>query len=188
MRTDQERFTDVWDNGDYRRGSTAQRLYPFLAQRIPAGATINDYGSGTGRVEVLLHAAGYTVNMVDIADNALEAEARTLIGDQLTYTVSPLESLPPEFPVADWGICINVLMLVPPENLHRILAEMRRTCRNVIIEVYDMDDNRLGEQWTRIKGNAVFWAAQVARHWPVVESVPSPEHPRRYITIGRSKI
>ena len=180
-------FEEVWDKGDYRLGSTAQRLVPFLASRIPVGSVINDYGSGTGRAEVLLAKMGYDrINMIDIAENALEPEARELLQREgYTLTVCPLESLPLDFPVADWGICINVLMLVDPARLHGILSEIRRTCRNVIIEVYDMDDNRLGRNWTRIKGKADFWREAVGRHWPIAESVKSQEHERRYITIGK---
>ena len=124
--------------------------------------------------------------MVDIADNALEDAARALIGNGITHTIAPLDALPADFPVADWGICINVLMLVDPDRLDAILAEMRRTCRNLIVEVYDMDDVRLGRNWTTIKGDAAWWAAKLSNHWPVVESLESPEHPRRYITIGKS--
>jgi hypothetical protein len=184
--TTREAFEEVWEKGDYRRGSTAQRLVPFLKQVIPARSTINDYGSGTGRADYLLWALNYQVNMVDFADNALEDAARSLIGAGLTYTVSPLEALPADFPIAEWGICINVLMLVDPSMLHAILSEMRRTCRNLIVEVYDLPDVRLGRNWTTIAGDAAFWAAELAKHWPSVESVKSQEHPRRYITICRS--
>jgi hypothetical protein len=66
------------------------------------------------------------------------------------------------------------------------MGEMRRTCRNLIVEVYDWPDVRLGVDLTTIKGDAAFWKAELAKHWPVVETVKSPEHPRRYITICRS--
>jgi SAM-dependent methyltransferase len=184
--TTAEVFREVWEKGDYRRGSTAQRLVSFIAGIIPAGSMINDYGSGTGRADVELLKRGYRVNMVDIADNALEDEARALIGKGLTYMVCPLDRLPDAFPVAEWGICINVLMLVDPERLDAILAEIRRTCRNLIVEVYDMDDHRLGRNMTTMKGDAKWWADRLAEFWPDVESVKSPEHPRRYITICRS--
>ena len=183
--TTPELYNDIWERGDYRRGSTAQRLIPFLLQYIPSGATINDYGSGTGRAEIELLKAGYSINMVDFADGALEEDTRMLISKNLTYTISPLESLPDDFPVADWGICINVLMVVAPEKLDAIMKEMRRTCRNLIIEVYDMPDVRLGQDRTLIKGDAKWWAAQCSKYWQNVESVKSPEHPRRYITICR---
>lgn len=181
-----ERFRTVWEKGDYRRGSTAQRLISFLVDYIPPGSAINDYGAGTGRAEVILVARGYRVNMADIADNALEDEARALIGRGLTHTVAPLDALPEDFPVADWGICINVLMLVDPDRLDAMIREMRRTCRNLIVEVYDLDDVRLGRNWTTCKGNAAWWKERLGRFWRWTESVPSPEHPRRYITICRS--
>ena len=124
--------------------------------------------------------------MVDFSDVALEDDARSRIGHRLSYTVAPLESLPPAFPIADWGICINVLMVVDPLKLDKIMQEMRRTCKNLIIEVYDTADFRLGRDMTTIKGNAEFWATEMKKHWPIVESYPSPEHVHRYITIGRS--
>lgn len=180
-------FREVWEKGDYRRGSTAQRLVSFIAAIIPAGSTINDYGSGTGRADVELLLMGYKINMIDFASNALEDAARFLIdGERMTYTVAPLERLPQTYPVAEWGICINVLMTVDPEKLDRILAEIRRTCRNLIVEVYDLDDHRLGRNMTTVKGNAQWWADKLAEFWPAVESVKSPENPRRYITICRS--
>jgi hypothetical protein len=124
--------------------------------------------------------------MVDFADNALEEEARSLIGERLGYTIADLSALPEDFPVADWGICIGVLMVVAPEQLDKILAEIRRTSRNLFAEVYDMDDRRLGRNLTTVKGNAEWWADRLGKFWPMVESVKSPEHPRRYITICRS--
>lgn len=184
MTTPQE-FNQIWQNGNYRLGSTCRRLVSFLRGIIPAGSTVNDYGSGTGRAEVELRKYGYKINMVDFADAALEKEARALIGEYLTYTIAPLESLPADFPVADWGLCINVLMLVDPEKLDAISREMRRTCRNLIIEVYDWPDVRLGVDRTLTKQNAFWWAELVRQYWPYVETMPSPEHRRRYIIIGR---
>lgn len=182
-----EVYNEIWTHGHYREGSTCLRLVPWLRQHIPAGSVVNDYGSGTGRAEKSLLGFCSRVNMVDFAEVALEDEARSLIGDRLTYTIAPLEALPADFPVADWGICINVLMVVDPEKLHPILAEMRRTCRNLVIEVYDTPDVRLGQDRTLIKGGPGFWAEACRQHWPVVESHPSPEHPRRYITICREE-
>lgn len=179
-------FNEVWTRGHYREGSTCLRLIPFLKQFIPPGAEINDYGSGTGRADVSLVKDGYKVNMVDFADLALEDEAKRMLGPNLTYQVSPLESLPTDFPFAEWGICINVLMTVDPLKLDAIMQEMRRTCKNLIIEAYDVSDMRLGRDMTTVKGDAAFWFAEMSKYWSVVESYPSPEHKRRYITIGRS--
>jgi hypothetical protein len=183
--TTPEIYNEIWKRGDYRNGSTCLRLVPFLRNYIQAGSIVNDYGSGTGRAEKELLEFCAKVNMVDFADTALEDEAKALIGERLTYTVAPLESLPPDFPVADWGICINVLMVVDPGKLHDILTGIRRTCHNLIVEVYDVPDVRLGKDRTLTAGDAKWWAAELGKYWPIVESVKSPEHPRRYITICR---
>lgn len=180
-----EEFNEIWEKGNYRRGSTCERLVPFLTQFIPQGATINDYGSGTGRAEILLLEHGYTINMVDFSSVALEEPTRNLIGDRLTYVVSPLECLPEDFPKADWGICINVLMTVEPDKLDAIMKEIRRTCDNLIIEVYERPDVRLGKDLTLIKGNIEFWALEMSKHWSVVEYMYSPGDSGRYIVIGR---
>jgi hypothetical protein len=180
-----ELFNRIWTHGRYREGSTCLRLLPWLRQHIPPGSVVNDYGAGTGRAEKGLLEWCAKVNMVDWSEAALEDGTRSLIGERLTYTISPLESLPADFPVADWGICINVLMVVDPGKLDAIMSEMRRTCRNLVIEVYDTPDVRLGEDRTLIKGDAAFWAAEMRKHWPYVESQKSPEHTHRYITIGR---
>lgn len=184
---DPDFYNRVWREANYRGGSTAQRLIPFLLSRIPEGATINDYGSGTGRAEVELLKYGYKINMVDFASAALEQEAKNLIGDRLTYTVSPLESLPVSFPVALWGICINVLMTVPYEKIPKIMSEMKRTCCNLIIEVYDLPDIRLGVDMTATKGNLIFWMEEMKKYWPNVEGMISAENKRRYIVIGRNR-
>ncbi len=181
-----ELYNEIWEKAHYREGSTCLRLVPFLLKYIPEGSIINDYGSGTGRAEVELLKHNYKINMVDWANAALEAPTKALIGEHLTYTVAPLEKLPIDFPVADWGICINVLMVVDPEKLDDILAEMWRTCRNLIIEVYDTADIRLGQDRTLIKGDPLFWVPKLKRLWAEVEFIPSPEHKRRYIFVCRN--
>lgn len=184
--TTPEVFDEIWEKAHYREGSTCLRLLPFLRTIIPAGSVVNDYGSGTGRAEKRLLEWCAGVNMVDFAGAALEDEARALIGERLTYTVAALDCLPEDFPFADWGICINVLMTVDPGKLDAIQREMRRTCRNLIVEVYDVPDVRLGQNRTLVVGNAEWWAREQGKYWPEIEAVKSPEHPRRYITICRT--
>jgi len=186
IRNDRAEFEKLWQGDGYRQGSSAQRLVSLFTQYIPPKSIINDYGSGTGRAAVDLVRLGHQVNMIEFADNALEDKARNMIGQGLTYTIASLEKLPEGFPVADWGICIGVLLFVEPDKLDAINKEMRRTCRNLIVEVHDMDSMWLGRNWTTIKGDAALWAGELGKHWPVVESVKSPEHRQRYITICKT--
>jgi SAM-dependent methyltransferase len=176
-------FKLVWISGDYRRGSTAQRLVPMILQHVPAGSTINDYGSGTGRAEVeLMQVDGYRINMVDIAENALEDEARAMLGDRLTFREGCLWDLPADMPHADWGLCINVLMTCPPHRIDQILSEIRRTCTNLFFEAYDIPDVRLGKDHTLTKKNAAEWKAKLSEYWPsVIQEKAS--HDYRFIFI-----
>jgi len=180
-------FEAVWERGNYRLGSTALRLLPFIESMIPAGSWINDYGAGTGRADAELFKKGYKINMVEFAENAVEPVAKDLLCDDLTLTIAPLWELPKDFPVAEWGICINVLMTVDPKKLDAIQREMRRTCNNLIVEVYDWPDVRLGMDMTSIKMNGDEWANEMKKYWPVVEKYKSPEHQRRYINVCRAK-
>lgn len=190
MNLDQQlKFEQVWDKGDYRKGSTAHRLVDRLMDVIPADASINDYGSGTGRAEVEIRRRrhGQRINMIDIASNALEAEACALLKEPgVTFTLADLSDLG-GLPRAEWGICINVLMTVPPEDLNRILYEIRNTCDNLFFEVYDFEDERLGMQMTTVKMNAEQWWKKLSAFWETIILEKSPESPRRYIFICRRR-
>jgi len=184
----QEKFERVWDpegEGRYRHGSPGQRLAPRFAPYAPAGAIVNEYGSGTGRAVVALHKLrpDLKINMIDIAANALEQQATDLLSADITFRLGCLWDLPPDFPRADWGYCIDVLMCVPPEKLSTILPGIRRTCRNLFLQVYDWEDCRLGINYTTITEGPDWWEGQLAAVWPSVERLKSEEHARRYIFI-----
>lgn len=186
----QKHFEDVWDPngaGQYRLGSPGQRLAPLFVSYVLQGATVNEYGSGTGRPAVAIRKLrpDIGINMIDIARNALEPEASGMIGTHCTFTLASLWGLPERFPVADWGYCIDVLMCVEPSKLDAILAEIRRTCDNLFTQVYDWDDIRLGVNYTTIVKSPEWWLEKFREYWPTVERVQSKEHQRRYIFICR---
>lgn len=186
----QERFKMIWETKEatYRQGSAGQRYASMFLRYVPEGSAINEYGSGTGRavVEIKRLRPDVKINMIDLADNALEDKAQSLIGDGVTFTLADLATLPESIPVADWGYCVGVLMLVDPEHLQAILKEIRRTCRNLFVEVYNWSDIRLSIELTTIKKDWPEWADMLREHWPSVEYVKSPEHPQRFVFICRS--
>lgn len=181
-----KRFAHIWAKGNYRLGSAAERLVPFFKEVIPAGAVVNDYGSGTGRAAKGLLEFCSQVHMVDFLDEALEADARSMLGDRLTYTVAPLEQLPDDFPHADWGLCIGVLMLIDPSVLNSILGNIRRTCDNLIVAVYDRPDVRLGIDLTTIKQSSLWWRETLGEFWPSVEILRGREASNKHLHMCRS--
>jgi len=182
----QARFIETWEKGDYRRGSTALRLVDRLLSWIPETATINDYGCGTGRADVEIHRRRHyqPITMIDITETALEDEARAIIEtSQCTRFVEADLADLSAIPVADWGMCNNVLMTVQPDKLNKILSEIRRTCRNLVVEVYDWQDRRLGRDMTTVMMSRKEWHSKLAEYWPSVRDEDSPETARRFIFI-----
>lgn len=184
------RFEKMWhpnDQARYRLGSAGARYAKQFMSYVPAGATINEYGSGTGRavVEIRHQRPDVRINMIDIASNALEPEAKAMIGDEVTYAIGDLSALPADFPVADWGYCVGVLMLVAPETLDDILSETRRTCRNMFIEVYNLSDVRCNIELTTIRQPWEWWHEKLREFWPRVEFIQSKEHRQRFIFVCR---
>ena len=193
----QERFEKIWDpegQGQYRLGSPGERLVKrFLADMDP-DASINEYGSGTGRaVCEMIKTPGHCrhqINMVDIALNAMEDRCRRWLDKptlNLTFTHASLWDLPPDFPKADWGYCVDVLCFLPPEKLDAVLAEIKRTCKHFFCQVYDWDDVRLGINLTTIKGAGPWWAAKLMEYWDDVTQEVSPESAHRYIFVCKDK-
>lgn len=178
------RFVEIWDKGDYRGGSTAFRLVNRILVHIPEGKTINDYGCGTGRaeVEILSRRPEQKINMVDIAPNALEPMCKALLNGKLTFTMADLTDLG-DLPWADWGMCVNVLMTMPPETIDAALREIRRTCDNLFAEVYNYDDVRLGANQTKTRMNRFQWTDKLLEYWPEVYFEGVPGAPQRYIFI-----
>ena len=131
-----KRFETVWDpegQGKYRMGSPGQRMIKYFIQHHRDGQSVNEYGSGTGRAVMALldQRPGTKINMVDIAENAMEDPCRKALEENpnLTFTWLRSGSCRRISPSADWGLCIEVLCFVPPEKLDACLREIRRTCR-----------------------------------------------------------
>lgn len=179
------RFDAIWEAGNYRLGSMEQRMVPFTLGYIGKEKEINVYCCGTGRAVVEYHRAGIrNINMTDISALAVEPEAMALVGRGATFHQGPLWKLPADFPVVEWGCCIDALMTVPADKLDACLAEIRRTCRNLIVEVYDWDDVRLGMNLTTVKMDRKGWHEKLAEHFAVVEDHPG-EADRRYVFVCR---
>lgn len=183
----QERFEKVWDpegEGRYRRGSEGLRLVPYIRSLIEP-QEINDYGSGTGRCAAELVRHGYRLNCVDIATNAMEEDAASLIGKGITFTHAPLWDLPIVYPKKEWGICLDVLMTIPVEKLDDTLSEISRTAKNLIVEVYNWQDRRLGYDLTATIMSRDEWYRVLKDFWMCVEMAIHPQTAARFLYVCR---
>jgi SAM-dependent methyltransferase len=180
----QERFDLIWDKGSYRMGSPGQRIVPLFKEWAYPGASVNDYGSGTGRAAVELVKAGYKVNMVDISLTAIEPEAAALVAqNRATLTIASLWDLPKAFPVSDWGFCAEVLMTLPPDKLSGVLRNIHKTCKNLFCQVANWGDLRCGIRVNTILQDEDWWEEKLKEFWPEVKQIRSRESSLRYIFV-----
>lgn len=184
-------FAEIWDHGKYRMGSPGLRLVPRFLEYVepaPASISINDYGSGTGRAAAELMRRGYCVHAVEIAPNAMEPEACELFANQRngsTFRLGDLVTGNFEIPYSEWGFCMEVLMCIPDEQVEDAVRNIRKSCKNLFVQVYDREDIRCGHVTNSTRWRAPGWLELLARYWPNVEQIPSHEIDLRYIFVCR---
>lgn len=118
-------------NRNYEAGGgmldRASRFRAALAGRIPAGATLLDYGSGTGNIAEALADAGYSVTGVDISGSMIAA-ARARHGSKIGFRhIAPAGPLPFASGNFDAAIASSVLEYV--DDPRQILREIGRVLR-----------------------------------------------------------
>lgn len=161
------------------------RMVPFVLKYVKGGP-MNCYCCGTGRAVLEYRKAGIMpVNMTDISDTGLAPTVKELIGNGVTFALAPLWRLPAGFPETEWGVCIDALMELPPTMLDASLAEIRRTCRNLIVEVYDWDWVHDGVNYTTIVGDRKWWRKKLLQFYPVVQDDFETEAANRYYYVCR---
>ena len=183
-----QKFESIWApeaQGHYRKGSCGQRLVPEFVRVTNAPFVVNDYGSGTGRSAVELAKLGYTVRMFDIASNALEDEAKSMLGGKLSFREANLWDLPDDIEKTPWGFCVDVLMLIPPEKIDATLAGISRTCDNCFFEVYAWSYKWREVEYTVTQWDAQKWLEKFKEYWPDVKQLQIPGQEPRMIFVAK---
>ena len=83
---------------------------------------------------------------------------------------------------------INTLMTVQKDKLDTILNELKRTCNNLIVEMYDLPDFRCGWDLTTVKMNSIQWTEKLLERWKIVSFTQSKESKSRYIFICKDEV
>lgn len=135
--TDSERakYRKIWCDPAYSERSPGLRhLDDALHWMKPApGSSVTDWGSGSGQASDRLHELGYTVRMVDIADNAYTGE--------LPVIVACLWELPPDLGPTDYGLCCDVMEHLPTDRVDDVFSAIaERTAKAVYFQIALFDD------------------------------------------------
>ncbi|KAF1706283.1 class I SAM-dependent methyltransferase [Pseudoxanthomonas sacheonensis] len=117
--SERAKYQAVWTDPRYRIISPGLRhLKDALEWMQPeAGASVTDWGSGSGQATDAMVAQGYAVRMVDIAANAYEGPNGPVIE-------ACLWELPAELGATDYGFCADVMEHLPPDKVEEVFAQI----------------------------------------------------------------
>ena len=135
---EREIYEQIWDRPEYRRIAPGELMAKlFLNWTKPEkGSTVIDFGCGTGRGARILAQYGLSVTGVDFAQNCLDkgvAESGfKFLEKDLTKPIG-LE--------AEYGFCTDVMEHIPPEDVLKVLRNVRACVEKAFFNISTLPDN-----------------------------------------------
>lgn len=139
------KYGQMWERPEYRVHSPGEQLVPlFLAQARPRkGASVIDFGCGTGRAGLMLAVlGGLNVTMVDFVSNCLDDDVREMLTTQahtLRFLKADLEKPLPC--AAEYGICTDVMEHVREDKVDAVLNNILQSSQHVFFSISTVDDS-----------------------------------------------
>lgn len=160
---ERDKYRAMWRHDPYRRFSPGETLLEDIkiALAMPVGASVIDFGCGTGRAAASLAKAGYSVLGLDFADNCLDK------GVALPFLAADLTDLPPLS--AQFGICCDVMEHIPPQFIGDVLSGIARSIDHAAffsISLHpDAFGSVIGERLHLSVMPAEWWEEKLKGHW-----------------------
>lgn len=123
--SERDKYWRMWNVSSYHRASPGQRQLPAIEPELRSRGvnSIVEIGCGTGRLGLGLHLYGYSVHMIDIVENALDADIRKRLCGRFKFSVGcawELEGLE-----ADATVSCDVLEHLPPDRIDQTLDVLK---------------------------------------------------------------
>jgi hypothetical protein len=125
------KYEKVWELPAYATHSPGLRHIKDALQwmKPEQGASITDWGSGSGQASDRLHELGFNVRMVDIAANSYKGK------NDIPLVIATLWDLP-DMPPTDYGFCADVMEHLPPEHIDAAIEGIKaRTTKAVYFQI-----------------------------------------------------
>jgi hypothetical protein len=123
MQQERAKYQQAWALDAYRVVSPGMRHLDAALEwmRPEKGASITDWGTGSGKAAEAMLGRGYDVRLVDIAGNAYLGA--------LPLIEACLWDLPADLPATDYGFCADVMEHIPTEQVDAVLDGIAKRTR-----------------------------------------------------------
>ena len=140
---EEAKYTKCWNLPQYRKFSPGEHLVDMFleaAGEIAEGATIIDWGCGTGRASKKLYEAGFDVTMVDFAENCLDPEVAELAKGNSRLRFRKFDLTQKSDFTSDYGFCTDVMEHIPPDDVHDVMSNILLSSKHVFFQISTQED------------------------------------------------
>jgi len=136
------KYLKAWAVDDYRKYSPGEMCVQlFIDSAKPdKGASLTDWGCGTGRAGYKLWQHGMDVTLVDFAPNCLDDWIQARVGeDRLKFIEHDLTK---DIDLrSDYGICADVMEHVPLDQVDRVMTTVLENSLHVLFQISTVPDH-----------------------------------------------
>src|SRR5579862_8487834 len=140
---EREKYRQMWAHPEYRQvapGEDCVDLF-FAIARPHQGASIIDFGCGTGRGALKLAQSGLRVTALDFAPNCLDDKVERALQLNLHSLRFRTHDLTQESPVkAQYGYCTDVMEHIPPIQVNQVLTTVLLGAQHVFFQIACEED------------------------------------------------
>ena len=175
------KYSNMWAFEEYRHNAPGERHVDQAIElmEIPVGATVLDFGCGTGRGAQMFKDYGYDVTGVDHAANCLDENI------DIKLVISNLWMLPDI--TADYGYCTDVMEHIPTEKVSEVLKCISKSVKRCFFNIHTSHDSMgsLIEDTLHLTvENGDWWEEELDKHFDKVTKVEDTFHADSVIFIG----
>lgn len=143
---EKEKYEKLWGEiSGYRDFSPGEQFASVFLQQVNprAGATVIDFGCGTGKGSLNLVVLGRVkVVMLDFTGNSLDEDIKNMLvtqKDMMSFVQADLEKPLPV--AAQYGYCTDVMEHIPPEKVDVVLDNILKAAQHVFFAISTVPDH-----------------------------------------------
>jgi SAM-dependent methyltransferase len=165
------KYEEIWKFNEYRATSPAEEVLPLVLHAFGEPGTLIDFGCGTGRAMKRMQEKGFDVLGVDIAYNSLDESLRGV----LPMVVANFSQIPLGMLHAHYGLCVDVLEHLPPDELPGAMALFASCVDTMIVQVANFEEGHgralIGKPLHLSFFEARDWQTMLGRHFTYAERI-----------------